>query len=673
MGRQPPQYPPRMISAVKIVQAMKRIIVRITVTIDGIVDKTNPSTATFDRVVTPYAAVNNSIQDEIGVIFMLQYALLDKVTQEESLDPESKLLLNEMLLDFEECGLGEMGDDEMHKYLHNSAEIDDLVVKFQRNIAYDDNGLWLQESDLNGVPDETAMKWKTKMNNSGSPRKFVSFANGGTSTLLSHARATEVRRAIFEGDHNNLPENDSLLKEIIVKRYEQAVRLGYQSHAAFRARRRLLKSPGAIRNFLENLKPDLISLGKADVDTLRSLERKDNLKASRDKNDMLPAWDQPYYSRLLEEQLHIDHMRISEYFPLDHTAEAMLGVISSLLGLHFNPIKQAELGSEYFWHESVRAFAVWESGYTAFVGYLFFDLLWRENKYRGNQNVTHLCGYEESNGSRCCPSTILMCSFPTASAGRPVLLKHREVVTLFHELGHGIHNLVSKTKYARFHGTNLPPDFGEMPSILLENYCWMPDVLERLSCHYTNLKSKYLSDWRACHPHTPIPPREIPRELVDPLIRNRYINRASYHLKQLSISLFDLEIHSVESSAEAKDLNLRNLFYSLREDCEGVSFGNLRRTGSWYGIIPHLTGGYDVGYYSYLVCTAFAQDIFEMAFSKNPWDRRIWDAFRFDILQHGGEHPDMMMMLRDFLGRPLTPQVMVKALKSAATQLIHEP
>ncbi|KAF5013277.1 hypothetical protein FDECE_706 [Fusarium decemcellulare] len=686
MTSQPPQYPPRMIAGDEIVPVMERTIARVTATIDHIVNKTDPSTATFDAVVTPYATVNNFIQDGIGVIFMLQYAAPDKATQrevykairlwsdaqsfwlarkdyfvllravqskDEHLDSESRLLLNEMLLDCEECGLGEMSDDEMSQYLQAGAEINELVIKFQHNMAYDNNGLWFKEADLEGVPAEMAAKWETEQNDSGSQRKFVPFANGGTLALATHARTAEVRRAIFLGDHNNLPENDLILKEIVVRRQAQANRLGHKSHAALRAQKRLMKSAEAIRDFLENLKPDLINLGKAEIEALSHCAEQDDLRATKDTNGVFPAWDQAYYSKLLEKQLDIDHARISEYFPLDHTAEVMLGVFESLLGLHFEEVTQAELGVDYFWHNSVRAFTVWEEDHKVFVGYLFFDLLWRENKYRGNQNVTHQCGYERPDGSRRCPSTILMCSFPTASAGRPVLLKHREVVTLFH---------VSKTKYARFHGTNLPPDFGEMPSIFLENYCWMEEVLQRLSCHYTSLDPKHLRDWRTRNPDTPVPPREIPSQLAQPLIRNRYVNRASYHLKQLAISLFDLEIHSVESSVEAEALNLRALFYSLREDCEGVSFGDLRHTGSWHGTIPHLTGGYDVGYYSYLVCTAFAQDIFKTAFAKEPWNRNMWERFRFEVLQPGGGHPDMIKILEDFLGRPLDSSVFIETL-----------
>ena len=101
------------------------------------------------------------------------------------------------------------------------------------------------------------------------------------------------------------------------------------------------------------------------------------------------------------------------------------------------------------------------------------------------------------------------------------------------ELGHGIHNLVSKTRYARFHGTRLPPDFGEMPSVMLENWCWMPDTLEDLSCHYSTLKPEYLEQWRQEHPGLPDPPKTIPRDLVHRLTSRRYANEALYHLFQL--------------------------------------------------------------------------------------------------------------------------------------------
>ncbi|KAF5234219.1 hypothetical protein FANTH_12219 [Fusarium anthophilum] len=695
----PPQSPPPIIPAREIVSTMNTVITNITSVIDEIVAKISPDRACFNSVVKPYVTAQNCYQGEIGVIFMLQYAAPEAETQSivseairlwseaqsswtarldyfqllqaarkrnEKLDLESHLLLNELLLDCQECGLGQMEPDKVQQNQRISEEIEQLSMDFRRNMAQDSNGVWFTEAELDGIPSDDSSRWPPESQGPNIGRRFVPFSNGGTLAVLTHAASPDVRKRMFMEDHQNLQQNDKLLQLIIAKRQAQAASLGFQSHAAFRAQRHFIKSPEAIRDFLNSLKQDLIGLGKVEVLLLRRCEETSTSTDETKETNALSAWNHAYYSRKLEKERKIDHDQISEYFPLNHTAEAMLKVFESLFGLQFSEISHADLGSKYLWHPMVRAFSVWEEGEGKFVGYLFFDLLWRENKYRGNQNVTHECGYEKPDGTRRHPSTILMCCFPDKRDGRPMLLNHSQVVTLFHELGHGIHNLLSKTKYARFHGTNLPPDFGEMPSMLFENFCWRQDILELLSYHYTGLDLKNAQDWRQRNEGAEtLPARKIPGYLLENLIRNRYLNRASYHLKQLSISLFDLEIHSVRSQEEAESLALGDRFYRLREECESLDFGHLKQTGHWYGAIPHFVGGYDVGYYSYLICTAFAQDIYQSIFQDNPWDRLKWQRLRLEILQYGGGHPDMMGQLRDFLGRPPNEKSFIEILKKA--------
>ncbi|KAF5637179.1 peptidase M3A M3B [Fusarium sp. NRRL 52700] len=654
----PPQSPPRIIPAEEIVPTMKSVIVNITSVIDDIVAEVSPETACFSNTVEPYIAVNNSYQGEIGVIFMLQYAapaaetqsivsdairlwseaqssliarqdyllLLQAVKERnESLDTESQLLLDDLLLDCQERGLSQMSPEQVQQHLRNSEEIEQLAMEFRQNMAHDSNGVWLTEQELDGVPSDETSRWPTETDGPNIGRKFVPFSNGGTIAVLTHAKSADVRERMFLADHRNLEPNDRLLQAIIMKRQTQAAGLGYESHAAFRAQRRLLKSTKVIRDFLDSLKQDLVALGKVEVDLLRRHQDPcSSATATEGRTNAFPAWDQVYCSKRAEKERDIDHGHISEYFPLDHTAEAMLTVFESLLGLQFLEMSQSDLGSQYFWHHTVRAFSVWEQGQEEFVGYLFFDLLWRENKYRGNQNVTHEC------------------------ASLRLILLLSDVVTLFH--GHGIHNLLSKTKYARFHGTNLPPDFGEMPSMLLENLCWRQDVLEQLSCHYTHLDSRYATDWRQRNIGADVlPDCKIPSHLVDALARNSYVTT----------------IELVKSQDEAESLDLGDKFYSLREECESLDFGDLKRTGHWHGSIPHFVGGYDVGYYSYLVCTAFAQDIYESVFQDDPWDRSKWRKLRREVLEYGGSHPNMMGMLRDFLGRPPSREVFIETLKRA--------
>ncbi|KAG9496463.1 hypothetical protein J7337_013051 [Fusarium musae] len=632
----PPQSPPPIIPAGEIVSTMKIVISNITFVIDEIVAEISPDRACFNNVVKPYVTAHNSHQGEIGVILMLQYAAPEAETQSivseatrlwseaqsswtsrldyfqllhavrnrnEKLDPESQFLLNELLLDCQECGLGQMPPDKIQQHQRISEEIEGLSTDYRRNMAQNSNGAWFTEAELDGVPSDDISRWPLESHDPNIGLRFVPFSNGGTLALLTHAASPDVRKRMLIEDHQNLEQNKKLLQLIVAKRQAQAARLGFQSHAAFRAQRRLIKSPEAIRDFLNSLKQDLVDLGKVEVYLLHRYKESSSSEDETEENYTLSAWDHAYYSRELEEERNIDHHQISEYFPLDHTAEAMLKVFESLFGLQFSEISHADLGSKHFWHPMVRAFSVWEEGEDKFVGYLFFDLLWRENKYRGNQNVTHECSIQE--------------------------------------LGHGIHNLLSKTKYARFHGTNLPPDFGEMPSMLLENLCWRQDILERLSYHYTGLSLKNAQDWRQRNIGAEtLPERKIPSHLLEGLIRNR-------------------------SQEEAESLALGDRFYRLREECESLDFGHLKQTGHWYGAIPHFVGGYDVGYYSYLLCTAFAQDIYQSIFQDDPWDRSKWQRFRFEVLQYGGGQPDMMGLLRDFLGRPPSENAFIETLKKA--------
>lgn len=190
------------------------------------------------------------------------------------------------------------------------------------------------------------------------------------------------------------------------------------------------------------------------------------------------------------------------------------------------------------------------------------------------------------------------------------------------ELGHGIHDLISKTKYSRFHGTRLPVDIGEMPSTLLENWCWDKDILKYLSCHFSTLKSEYSAKWLKHHPNEKTPPKTIPDELLNKIIHNRNIFRGLYHLYQLyvfpnsicatlfhvmiltrnksTVSRFDLAVHDVASHEQLEKLNFAKLWYDLRGELESQDFSEFYTRGHDYVTFSHLMNGYDVGYYSYL-------------------------------------------------------------------------
>ncbi|KAJ5539834.1 peptidase family M3 [Penicillium frequentans] len=701
-----PQPLPRVPSSEEIVSMMSRIINAHNAIRELISKTVTPITATFDNVLLPLAQVENNIQGELGMIYMLQYGSPSLATQAafdearklyleaeaswkadvsffrllqaasakpdfHKLDMESQHLMEKKLLEYKHAGHGILEDVELEKYRELEMEIAGLEMQFQQNISRETGGVWFSTQELDGVPEDELAKWiddgpeGEETTNGHQRKKFVPFANGGTLAVLTYANSPETRKKMFLADNLKLKDNKSIFEEIVTCRARKAQMLKNNTHAKFRIESRMVKTTEWVKVFLDGLRETLCGHGRDEIAALqcRRLEDLAN-QQNPDPSVGFPPWDKRYYERVLQQEFEVDQLKISEFFPLESTATRMLDIFGSVLGLRFDPIPAEDLTQDVIWHDTVECFSVWDGKDDEFIGYLYFDLLWRENKYRGNQSVNIQCGYLRPDGTRQYPSTILMCSFPTATPTSCALLKHHQVVTLFHEMGHGIHDLLARTKYTHFHGYRLPPDFGEMPSTMLENYCWREDVLHGLSCHFTTLNENYLAEWQKQHPDQPDPPTKIPEGLVKPLIKHRYSNRGLYHLYQLSISIFDLQIHSLSTESDIANLNVQKMWYDLREEIEGMDFSECR-DGFAFGTFTHLTAGYDVCYYSYLCCTAMAQDVFLSVFSDDPFNTDVWAKYRRGILECGGSPKDLLRTLESFLGRPPNMNALAESMTRA--------
>lgn len=215
-----------------------------------------------------------------------------------------------------------------------------------------------------------------------------------------------------------------------------------------------------------------------------------------------------------------------------------------------------------------------------------------------------LKGFVQEDGTRRYPAAALVCSFSKPTVKKPSLLKHAEIVLLFHELGHSIHDLVSKTTYARFHGINVVVDFGEAPSQMLENWCWTPSQLQSLSRHYSSLSSEYLKSWEEQADGKPKPPEQIPDEMIESLSKIRHANGALFILRQLFISMFDMSVHEPESHEAIEKMNISAKFNSMRKEIAQVegpeALGQGDEWAHGQGNFGHFMGEYDAGYYSYL-------------------------------------------------------------------------
>jgi metallopeptidase MepB len=348
----------------------------------------------------------------------------------------------------------------------------------------------------------------------------------------------------------------------MILRDEAARMLGYTDHATLRIEDKMAKTPKTVNDFLSDLRTRLAPGGVTEMKHLSELKKSDTdaRKASNDGNYYL--WDHRFYDRMMvEKEYSIDENKIAEYFPLSNTVGNMLKIFEHLFGFVFvelSPEDRARIsptgkGEDIAWHEDVIIFSVWddEGEGGGFVGYLYLDLHPRQGKYGHAANFGLQPGYLQSNGSRRYPATALVCNFSKPTPKKPSLLKHDEVVTLFHELGHGIHDLAGRTRYSRFHGTSTVRDFVEAPSQMLENWCWTPAQLKKLSGHYETGE-------------------QIPDELVEKQIASKHVNDALFNLRQLHFGIFDMTVHTPKSHEEIEKTDFSALYNDLRAEISGL-------------------------------------------------------------------------------------------------------
>jgi metallopeptidase MepB len=579
-----------LISTDEILPLTKQQILTLRSIRDGIVKTVNTSEATFKTVLRPLVNAQHATQHTVGVIEMLLYASPDAEAREaagealglwnkystefngfhglylllqavkdrgEILDEESMRYLDYLLAGFVRCGHGRLDPRQIAEYIQRTNDIDDLCDKFTQNVRNASGGIWFSSAELDGVPEPDLLAFTTAAADRSqlgitpdTKECFVTLSQHNVLTVLQHAIFSAVRKRMYIANRTKLPEHLALFKEILVLRDTNARQLGYKSHAAYRLERTLAKTTDWVHDFMDRLEDDLLPRGKRELEQLVALKLKHSPEHVPTTNT-IEVWDFQFWQRKALEGISIDQDKIAEYFPLKQVIPNMLKLFSECLVMRFKKT------SVQVWHPDVEAWEVWDDrpgNNQEFIGYLYMDLAFRHGKHRGCQDVNMQSvskeleltkgnhadyipqSYIDSSNKRVYPSTLLMCNFPSLSPHGDhscMLLKHKQIISLFHELGHGIHDLLSRTRYSVFHGWHSPPDYAEALSIMLENWCWLPGELKQLSCHYTALSTELAEEWKAQNPGEELPPKTIPDDLVGPLTENRYAFRSLYLLDQL--------------------------------------------------------------------------------------------------------------------------------------------
>ncbi|KAI9799401.1 MAG: hypothetical protein M1833_004101 [Piccolia ochrophora] len=707
VSRRPPQAPPRFdTTPSRILEETKKIIESSRRLQDDLASKITPESASFDDVLLPLAHDENDMAIESHILCFFQavsadkslrdastqaeelfndfdiesamrediFKLVDSILKKgEKLDAESLRFLEKAHRGYIQYGLGIPAGSKRDRFKEIKKRLSQISTTFQKNLNEETGGLWFTQDDLSGVPEDVLLGLeKGHGENVGKLR--LTFKYPDYFPAMEYAKSGEVRQKVFVNNENKCNANVPLFKEAVVLRDEAARLLGYPNHATFRIEDKMAKTPKTVDDFLGDLRRRLTPGGGTEIRKLQSLKTKDLESRGESHRDdgRYYLWDQRYYNRLMMEQEYsVDQQKIAEYFPLQTTIEGMLRIFEELFGLLFEEISPGEQrdqladgnrGTDIVWHEDVKMFSVWDDEGEGgdFVGYLYLDMFPRDGKYGHAANFNLQPGFTTASGKRRYPATALVCNFSKPTAKKPSLLKHDEVVTLFHELGHGIHDLVSRTTYSRFHGTSTVRDFVEAPSQMLENWCWTPSQLKSLSRHYSYLSPDYESAWKeeasagGVAQKTSKPRETMPDDLIASLIKSKHVNGALFNLRQLHFGIFDMTVHELPSHEAATDLAITEEYNDLRREITQLSgmeaFGASSDWAHGQATFGHLIGGYDAGYYGYLSSQVYSMDMFYSVFKKNPMSGTEGRRYRHTVLERGGSREEMDI-LEEFLGR----------------------
>ncbi|EKM49553.1 uncharacterized protein PHACADRAFT_265095 [Phanerochaete carnosa HHB-10118-sp] len=548
----------------------------------------------------------------------------------QKLTPEEERLVEKMILDGTRAGLA-LPEEKRTELTTLKKELSATSLEFSKNFNEEKGTIAFTLEDLKGVPADVVSGY-SKRTEDGKDLYDVTFKTPDIFPVLKFAENPTIRQRAFEAYESRLSINVPVLDKILGLRRKIADLLNYSTWADYVTEVKMAKNAKTVKEFLADLEQKLRPVALKEREILLALKQEEHKKKGLEFDGEFNIWDYRYYDRkYVEKSLDLDDMLVKEYFPVTVVVPAILEIYQNLLGVKFVEVKGET------WHPEVQQFAVWEKDAkdeSGFVGWCYLDLFPRESKYSHAAVWGLLSGYKREDGSRSYPLTAMVANLAKPTPSKPALMRHDDVTTFFHEMGHVFHGLLSKTRFARFHGTSVARDFVEAPSQMLENWCWEPRVLERMSSHFDTKKP-------------------LPADLIEKIVKSRYVNVGLFYLRQLFFANFDLKVHI---DKEADDYT--ELWNTMREKISLVSAG---KPTPGQGSFGHIAGGYDAGYYGYTYSLVFAADMYATVFKGDPLDPARGQRYREHILRPGGSQDDLVS-LKNFLGREPNSEAFIKEL-----------
>lgn len=577
----------------------------------------------LDKIAQEVAPKLSKLSNDITLNFDLFERIKAIYEQKDGLDlnPEQLMLLEKNYKDFVRNG-ALLAEDKKQQLRDIDAELSVLKLKFGEHVLADTNAYQmhlLDPAELAGLPEgavEAAQELAKEQGKEGwiislDYPSYIPFMTYAENRARREELAIAAGKKAFQDNENN---NEAIVLRIVNLRHQRANLLGYPSHAHFVLEERMAKDPEAVKAFLN----DLLAKGKPAAE--KEFAELSAFAKEIDGLEQLEKWDGAYYSEKLKQlKFNLDDEKLKPYFKLENVMQGAFDIANKLYGIHFK-----EVGTIDKYHPDVQTFEV-RDNHGGLVAIFYADFFPRKGKRNGAWMTSFKPQYIK-DGENERPHVSIVCNFTKPTATKPSLLTFNEVTTLFHEFGHALHGMLANTTYPTLSGTSVYWDFVELPSQVMENWCYEEEALALFAKHYESGAS-------------------LPMEYVEKIKESAAFLEGLATVRQLSFGLLDMAWHGQDPSniQKVKDFELAafadtTIYPDVADNAMSPSFSHI------------FNGGYSSGYYSYKWAEVLDADAFEYFKEEGIFNTEVAKKFKDNILSKGGTvHP--MELYKAFRGK----------------------
>jgi peptidyl-dipeptidase Dcp len=546
-----------------------------------------------------------------------------------NLTTEQSTLLEKKFKSFSRNGALLNKEDKL-KLREIDTELAKLQLTFGENVLAETNNYQLHitnQADLKGLPEDAKEMAQSLAKSKGLKGWVFTLDFPSYFPLITYAENRELRKEISiaygkKGFQNNKFDNQEIVKRIVQLRHKRANLLGYKTHSDFVLEERMAQSADKVLSFLHEL------LENAKPAAQKQFEQLTAFAKEIDGIDQLEKWDGAYYSEKLKQKLfNLDDELLKPYFKLENVLHGAFTIAEKLFGITFKEVFDIDK-----YHEDVQTFEVLDFE-NNLVAIFYTDFFPRKGKRNGAWMTSFKPQYIK-NGINERPHVSIVCNFTPPTSNKPSLLTFNEVTTLFHEFGHALHGMLANTTYPSLSGTSVYWDFVELPSQIMENWCYQQEALALFAKHFETGEI-------------------IPQTYVDKIKESASFLEGMATLRQLSFGLLDMAYHAKNENIEdvkafeKKAMEIATLYPDVKENCMSTSFSHI------------FQGGYSSGYYSYKWAEVLDADAFACFEENGIFNKEVATKFKDNVLSKGGtELP--MELYKKFRGQEPKVEALLK-------------